>query len=144
MALGGLSIASIVMQFIAGRFSFYRIMTTGNCLFIIGIFFSLIFSFNPLLLSVGFFINSFGAGFLNGMTFRIIVSDAKYSQNMTMSLLVFMETIIMACGVELINIVCGKFAFSLFSFAVVNFVFAAASFLCFYFFIKMNKERAWK
>jgi DHA1 family multidrug/chloramphenicol efflux transport protein-like MFS transporter len=143
IALGGLSLASIAMQFIAGKFPFYKIMITGNSLFIIGAFFSLVLSHSPLLLAIGFFINSFGLGFFNGIAFRIIMSNRQFSQSMTISLLVFIQTIAMAGGIEIVNLICGKFGFSLFSFALINFIFSISASMFIYHFAKMNKNREW-
>ena len=143
IALGGLSISSVAMQFIAGKFSFYKIMTTGNFLFIIGAFFSLVLSKNPLLFAVGLFITSLGVGLFDGIAFRIIMSNRQFSQSMTISLLVFIQTIVVAGGIEIINLICGKFGFSLFSFALVNFVFSIAAAVFIYHFAKMNKNREW-
>lgn len=143
IALGGLSISSVAMQFIAGKFSFYKIMTTGNFLFIIGAFFSLVFSHFPLLLAISFFMNSLGLGLFHGVIIRIIISTRQFSQNMTMSLLVFIETIAMASGIEIVNLICEKFGFSLFSFALMNFIFSIIASMFVYHFAKMNKNKEW-
>ena len=143
IALGGLSLGSISMQFIAGRFSFLRIMTTGNVLFMLGAIFSLVFFKNPLLLSTGFFMSTLGFGLFNGMAWRIIMSNTTFSQSMTISLLVFIQTIVMASGIEIINLICGEFGFSLFSFALINFIFSIAASVFIYCFTKMNKNREW-
>ena len=143
IALGGLSLASITMQFIAGKFSFYKIITIGNLFFILGAVFSLAFFKSPLFLSLGFFIGSLGLGLFNGMAWRIIMSNTTFSQSMTISLLVFIQTIVMASGIEIINLICGNFGFSLFSFALVNFLFSVAASTFIYHFAKMNKNREW-
>ncbi len=143
IALSGLSLGSIAMQFIAGKVSFLRIMTTGNVLFVLGATFSLVFFKNPLLLSTGFFMGTLGFGLFNGMVWRIIMSDSRFSQSMTISLLVFIQTIVMAGGIEIVNSICGSFGFSLFSFALVNFIFSIAASMFIYHFAKMNKNREW-
>lgn len=143
IALGGLSLASILMQFIAGKLSYYKIMFSGTTLFFFGSLFSLLFSYNALMISIGFFINSLGLGFFNGMAFRLMMSDNKYSQNMTMSLLVFVQTIFMAGGMELINIICEKYGFSLFSFALLNFLSVVAGSIFMFCFARMNKDKMW-
>jgi len=143
IALGGLSLASLVMQFIAGKFKFYNIMITGNFLFIIGAFFSLVFYYNPLLIAIGFFINGFGVGFFNGLAFRIIMSNTQFSQSMTITLMIFIETIAMASGIETVNLICGEFGFSLFSFVLINFIFSIAASIFIYYFAKLNRTREW-
>jgi len=141
--LGGLPLSSIVMQFIAGELTFYQIMTSGNVLFIVGAAWSLVFSRSPLLLAIGFFVNSAGLGLFNGMIFRIIMGECKFSQGMTMSLLAFIQTIAMATGLEVANLTCGKLGFSLFSFSLISFLFSTIAFSFVYSFIKINKNKKW-
>ncbi|HBM16820.1 MAG TPA: hypothetical protein DD381_10825 [Lentisphaeria bacterium] len=143
IALGGLMLSSIIMQVIAGAHSFFRIMTTGNVMFALGIFWSFIFSWNPLLVAIGFFIYSFGLGLYNGMVWRILVSDMKHSKSMTISLLVFLQTIAMASGVEIVNLICEKFGFSFFVFSLPNLFCAIVGSILVYYFAKMNKNRQW-
>ena len=144
IALGGLLLSSIIMQVIAGTHSFFRIMTTGNVMFTLGILWSFIFSWNPLLVAIGFFIYSFGLGLYNGMVWRILVTDIKYSKSMTISLMVFLQTIAMSGGVEIVNLICGKFGFSFFIFSLPNLFCAIIGSVLIYFFARMNKNRQWK
>ncbi|MEI6055161.1 MAG: MFS transporter [Lentisphaerota bacterium] len=144
IALGGLMLSSVIMQVIAGAHSFFRIMTTGNVMFVVGIFWSFVFSWNPLLVAIGFFIYSFGLGLYNGMVWRILISDMKHSKSMTISLMVFLQTIAMAGGVEIVNLICGKFGFSFFVFSLPNLLCMIIGSVLIYFFAKMNKNRKWK
>ncbi|HJO94518.1 MAG TPA: MFS transporter [Victivallales bacterium] len=144
IALSGLSIASILMQFIAGKFSFYKIMLTGTILFFLGAFLNIIFYENVYIIAVNFFISFFGFGLYNGMAIRSIIITCKFSKNMTMSLFVFFESVAMAAGLELVNIICDKYNFSLFSFTFSIFIISLVTVTFMFIFCYMNKNKNWE
>jgi MFS transporter, DHA1 family, multidrug/chloramphenicol efflux transport protein len=144
IALSGLSIASILMQFIAGKFSFYKIMLLGTVLFFVGGLLNLFSYGHVYLIAVNFFIYSFGFGLYNGMAIRSIITTSKFSKNMIMSLFVFFETVAMAAGLEIINIICAKYSYSLFSFTFIIFLISLITVIFMLIFTYMNKSKEWE
>ncbi|MCP4181211.1 MAG: MFS transporter [bacterium] len=144
IALSGLSLASILMQFIAGKFSFYKIMLVGTILFFIGPLLNIFFYENVYIIAINFFVYSFGFGLYNGMAIRSIIISSKFSKNMTMSLFVFFETIAMAGGIEIVNIICEKYSYSLFSFNFLIFIISFVAVVFMLIFSFMNKAKNWE
>jgi MFS transporter, DHA1 family, multidrug/chloramphenicol efflux transport protein len=144
IALGGLSIASILMQFLAGKFSFFKIMLTGTVLFFIGSLLNVFFYESVYAIAVNFFIYSFGFGLYNGMAIRSIIITTEFSKNMLMSLFVFFETVAMAAGIQIVNIICEKYNYSLFSFTFTLFIISLVTTMFMLNFSFMNKNKNWE
>ena len=143
IALSGLATACVVIQFIAGKLSFFSIMAISTALFFLGFLLSVFFTNSIIFISINFFISTFGLGLYNGMAIRSIITSGKFSKNMTMSLFVFFESIAMAGGIELVNVVCTIYNFSLKSFTITNFLLSIVTVFFMISFALMNQERGW-
>ena len=60
---------------------------------------------------------------------------------MTISLFLFFETIAMAGGIELINLICGEYSFSLLSFVLIIFIVTFDTFIFMLSFSFINKNK---
>lgn len=143
ISIGGLTISSLVMQFIAGEFSMYRIVKTGALLILIGGVTSLLGSTSMLIITIGLFVYTFGMGLVNGCIIRLIMSIKGYSQSMLAAMLGFMETLLFFIAITLMNEYFIHFQFSLLSFTVSSFIFGVISFFLTSKYIAPHKERAW-
>ena len=144
IAVGGLPISTILLQRLAGKLEFHKLIRLGCIIAFAGILFSVIFSFSINLLAVGLFFYTLGFGLANGSIFRIIMSiDPKLSQSMSASLLFFLQTLFFAIGIEISNSVCKHFNFSSLS-SSLCWLFCAIIFLFLTFKLSSRiKDRKW-
>ena len=143
ITIGGLSISSIAMQFLAGRWQFHQLILRGCYISLAGVIFSFVFSFSINLLSVGLFFYSLGLGLSNGSIIRIIMSNKNVSQSMAASLMTFSQTLLFAIGIQLSDYITGKFNYSAFSFATCCLIAGICSLVLTRKFALRNVERQW-
>lgn len=118
IALGGLAVSSILVQFLAGRWQFHQLIRRGCYLAFAGVVFSFIFHSSIELIAVGLFFYSVGLGFTNGSIIRIIMSNTNLSQSMAASLMTFTQTLFFAIGIQLSDELCKQFDYSGLSFTL--------------------------
>ena len=143
-AIGGLSISAITMQFIAGKYSFYRLIVAACFLSFIGLGVGLVFHYDLKLIVFGMFLYSFGLGIANSLLVRIIMTVPGVSKNMLTSLMVFIQTVMFAVGIELTSHISEKFGYSLYSFTIIGFVTACIFFIMTNIYAYHNRRRKWK
>lgn len=144
IAIGGLSVSSLVIQFLAGKWELHQLIKRGCYISLSGIILSLIGSQSINIIAIGIFIYSFGLGLSNGSIIRIIMSNKNLSQSMTASLMTFIQTLAFALGIELSDFFCNKFNYSGFSFTFACTVFAIIATLITRKFAKANESRNWQ
>jgi len=120
LVFGGFIVSSISIQFMAGRISFYKLITRGSVIAVLGLAISLIFSSIHLVFILGLFLASFGIGIFNGSIFRIAITSTGQSNSMSAATLNIIQSTVLAGGLEVLNILCSKFGYSLFGFALLN------------------------
>ena len=120
LVFGGFIVSSISIQFMAGRISFYKLITRGSLIAICGLAISLIFSSIHIVFILGLFLASFGIGIFNGSIFRIAITSTGQSNSMSAATLNIIQSTVLAGGLEVLNILCSKFGYSLFGFALLN------------------------
>lgn len=118
IAIGGIMVNSIVIQFTAGRVKMATQIKLGICLCTTGLAFSLIFYKFILLVSLGMFCYTFGLGFCNAIIFRVIGKLEVVSNNMLFSMMSFIQTLLMGIGVELVNKIIQPFNYNTLSFTI--------------------------
>ncbi len=144
ITIGGLSVSSLVIQFLAGRWQFHQLILRGTIMAFGGVFLSFIGSSNINLIAAGLFIYSLGLGLANGSIMRIIMSNKNVSQSMAASLMTFSQTLSFAIGIEISDFFCDKFNYSGLSFTFACLVFALASLVLTIKFAKLNQTRSWE
>lgn len=144
IALGGLALSSILMQFLAGRWQFHQLIRRGCYLAFAGVLFSFIFSSSIELIALGLFFYSIGLGFTNGSIIRIIMSNTKLSQSMAASLMTFSQTLFFALGIQFSDELCKQFDYSGFSFTLCCLISASISLILTRKFAARMTERKWQ
>jgi MFS family permease len=144
IALGGLALSSILMQFLAGRWQFHQLIRRGCYLAFAGVLFSFIFSSSIELIALGLFFYSIGLGFTNGSIIRIIMSNTKLSQSMAASLMTFSQTLFFALGIQFSDELCKQFDYSGFSFTLCCLISACISLILTRKFAARMTERKWQ
>lgn len=144
IAIGGLSVSSILMQFLAGKWKFEQLILRGTYIAFAGIIFSLIMHKNITMLSVGLFFYSVGLGLSNGSIIRIIMSNKDNSQSMSASLMTFSQTLIFAIGIQLTDYICQLFDYSALSFTLSCTISAFISLIISTIFAQQIRGREWQ
>lgn len=144
LVFGGFILSSISIQFMAGKISFYKLITRGSLLAVLGLTISLVFSSIHLVFILGLFLASFGIGIFNGSIFRIAITATGQSNSMSAASLNIIQSSVMAAGLEILNLLCSKFGYSLFGFALLNLGAGIILLLLCFNFAKLVKTRAWQ
>jgi len=144
LVFGGFIISSISVQFIAGRISFYKLITHGILIAVGGLFLSWLFhSSNPLFIG-GMFISSFGIGLFNGSIFRLAITATKQSNSMSAASLNIIQSLLLAGGLEILNQLCAKFNYSLASYTLLNLGIGGIMLVIGFNFAHLIKTRQWQ
>ena len=144
IALSGLLVSSLTIQFLAGKWQLHQLIRRGCYISLSGILISLIGSQSINIISIGLFIYSLGLGLSNGSIIRIIMSNKNLSQSMAASLMTFIQTLAFAIGIELSDYFCDKFNYSGFSFTFSCVIFAIIAVIITRKFAKANEAREWQ
>lgn len=141
----GFILSSILVKFIAGRFSFYQIIRCGSSISLFGLLLAAVCSWVGLYLMVGgFFIYAFGFGLYNGSLIRIALSSTKQTMAMTSAMMSLILGSFLVIGLETANRVTGYFNYSIISFASFAGVVAILSFVLVCYFSRFIRDRVWQ
>jgi DHA1 family multidrug/chloramphenicol efflux transport protein-like MFS transporter len=141
---GGFILSSISIQFVAGRFSFYTMITRGTIVALIGLAISVFGHNNNEIFIFGLFVASFGIGLFNGSIFRIAITSTGLSSSMSAASLNIIQATMLAAGIEILNDICSKFDYSTLSFSMLNLIVGIImTVLCFNY-AKLVKTRLWQ
>ncbi|MFN7094826.1 MAG: hypothetical protein ACK4M7_05635, partial [Burkholderiales bacterium] len=144
IAIGGLFVSSLVMQFIAGRVSLSKLIYFGIFWIVPGLTIGIIFPyFQPPLLwiVIGLASYTFGLGFVSGAIMRSLGTLHTVSQNMLFSLIFFLQTLVMTLTLEIVNPVLSKHNYSLASYALSNFIVGIIAVILVLSFAHLNRHR---
>lgn len=142
VAIGGLMLSGILMQFIAGKWRFTDMMTFMAAFALIGLILNVVFQDNLNVAAWGMCIYSFGFGIFNNLVMRLVMIVSGFPQSMISSLMVFFQTLFLCLGIEISTCFLEKWDYSLASYSWVNLVPGLISFvlICFYAHAHKNKE----
>lgn len=143
IAIGGLMLSSLLMQFVAGKVSFFRLMILTSFVAFIGLALGCMFGSHLNVVAWGMCLYSFGLGIFNNLVTRLIMTTPNFPQSMVSSLMVFIQTLIMSVGIEIATHICDTFDYSLNSFAFVNFVVGCMFFILVSVYACMHKNKQW-
>lgn len=144
LVFGGFILSSISIQFLAGRFSFYKLITRGTVLSFIGLLIAAIFYMHTWIFIMGMFLASFGIGLYNGSIFRIAITSTGVSNSMSAATLNIIQSASMAASIEIVNKICDHFNYSIASFAIVNLVCGIVMLVICFNFAQLVKNRSWQ
>jgi len=126
---------------------FPRIIHLGISLIILTIILSGIAIFvkeRLLLISISMFVYGFGIGMCNGLVMRTLISSKAYVANYAMSLMIFLQMLIMMIGLEMFNEIVSHFNYSLDCFSAVNVGFGIIISLLLTIFAHNHRHKAWE
>ena len=141
---GGFIVSSTLMQKVAGKYSFKSIIKGGGTAAVIGLLIAAIFNAHGSIFISGMFVYAFGFGMCNGVIIRIALMSTGESSSLSSAALGLLNCLYLSLGLELYNIVCGWFDYSLASYALFNIPFGILVYLCALKFAKMNEGLEWK
>jgi len=118
ISIGGLTLSSIVMQFIVGKYRLYAIVKVGTLFMVIGLLIVLTTYTDMNAIVIGLFFYAFGMGIANGCINRLVMTLPGYSQNILSSMLGFILSVVVVIGISVINEWVSYFAFALGSFSL--------------------------
>lgn len=143
IAIGGLMLSSILMQFVAGRITFYKLMLFTVFLSFLGLILGYVFNEDLNAVVWGMCLYSFGVGIFNNLVTRLIMTTPDLPQSMVSSLMVFIQTFIFSIGVEVATHVCDIFGYSLSLFTLINFILGCMFFVLVSVYACMHKNKKW-
>lgn len=144
LSIGGLTFSSVLMQFIAGRFSFYQLIISTVFIGFGGLLLGVIFHTNLNIIVLGMFIYCFGLGVFNNLIMRLVMTTPGVSHSMVTSLMVFIQTILFAIGIEITNRIMEIYGYSVFSFTLVNFGLACCFLVLVCVYAYKNRHKKWE
>lgn len=144
ISVGGLALSTVVLNIVAGKLGFYRLIQIGSTIAFTGLSASLIFHTDLNMVVSGMLLYSFGLGIFNTIIMRLVMTTPNLPQAILPSLMVFTQTTIFAIGIELANHICGKYNYSLYSFTVLSFSIAIMFLVLANLYARLNQYRAWK
>ena len=144
IVFGGFILSSISIQFAAGRFSFYKLITRGTAIAGLGLAISFIGSSSHEIFILGMFIASFGIGLFNGSIFRIAITSTGQSNSMSAATLNIIQASMLALGLEILNKLCSLFGYSIFGFTLLNLICGIVMVILCLNFAKVVKSRKWQ
>ncbi|HMT03071.1 MAG TPA: MFS transporter [Burkholderiales bacterium] len=139
----GFILSSVLMQIIAGKFSFYNLIIYGSSIAVLGLFITLIFNKNGNLFIVGMFISAFGIGLYNGPTIRLAMKATGESINLNSATMCLVNGLFLAVGLEIANILCDYYSYSLKTFSIINIFIGGLIIILSSIFAKQYKTREW-
>ena len=143
ISIGGLTVSSIVMQFIVGKFRLYTIVMLGSFIVLIAVFVAILNRNNIDAIVIALFMISLGDGLVNGCLIRLILTIPGHSHAMLSSTFGFMQALFFAIGVVLMNAFISHYHFELWSFAISVFIFGILGCLLTIRYISAYKTREW-
>ncbi len=143
IAIGGLMLSSLLMQFIAGKFSYSRLMISMAFVSLFGLILGFVFDASLNVVAIGMFLYSFGLGIFNNLVIRLIMTTPNLPQSMVSSLMVFFQTLTLSVGLDIATRICASFNYSLTAFAAVNMVLGCVFFVMISLYAHMNRNKQW-
>lgn len=143
ISIGGLTISSLMMQFIVGKYKLYSVVKTGTLFMLIG---SLIVLFNSnhiTIITIGLFFYALGLGLANGCICRLIMTIEGYSNSMLSSMLGFVQMLFFVVGITVLNEFMSYFKFELWSLTLSLSLFGFTGLIGVTKYISLYRNREW-
>jgi len=143
VAIGGLSLSTVIMHIVAGRVGFSRLIKIGSTLAFMGLTIALVFNTSLNIVVIGMLFYSFGLGISNTLVMRLVMTVPDLPQAMLTSLMIFIQTTIFAIGTTVANSISYYFSYSLYGFTLIAFTIGCVFMILVTIYAKMNKQRTW-
>jgi DHA1 family multidrug/chloramphenicol efflux transport protein-like MFS transporter len=143
-SIGGLTIASILMQFIVGKYRLYTIVKMGTLFMTIGLILILLNYMSINMIVLGLFFYVFGMGLANGCISRLIITLEGYPHNIISSMFGFIQTLFFVLGISAVNEWMNHLAFVTWSFSLSLCLFGFIGLLVVTSFISSYRDRGWQ
>jgi DHA1 family multidrug/chloramphenicol efflux transport protein-like MFS transporter len=141
---GGYAISNIMVNIMAGRIGFYKLITYGSRISLTGLICGgVLCMFSTKFVILGMMIYALGVGLYTGSLIRIALSSTGESMNLSAASMTLVMCTIMFLGLETCNRLLHFFNYSINAFAIINLVIAIPVFLLVRHFAKLNKDRQW-
>lgn len=144
MSIGGLTIASILMQFIAGKYRIYSLIKVGSMLMLLGLLMSAISSNYIMAVALGLLVYSLGIGLANGCIMRLLMSSKQFPLSMLAAMLGFIQSLLLVVGITMVNKICSHFDFTTLSFTLCSLVCGIIAYWMIRKYLVTYRERAWE
>lgn len=144
ISIGGLTVSSLLMQFIVGKYRLYFVVKTGILFMLIGLLIILVNSNNITNIAISLFFYVLGMGLANGCIFRLIMTIEGYSNSMLSSMLGFLQMLFFVVGITVINQFMSYYKFVLWSFTLSVCVFGFAALVLITKYIPLYRDREWR
>ncbi len=144
ISIGGLTVSSILMQFIVGKYRLYYVVKTGILFMLIGLLIILTNSSNITNISISLFFYALGMGLANGCIFRLIMTIEGYSNSLLSSMLGFLQMLFFVIGITIMNEFMSYYKFALWSFTLSVCVFGFAALVLITKYISRYRDREWR
>lgn len=141
---GGFIISNLMIQKLAGRVSFTKLINYGAILSLVGLTIAISGCFiNINLAIVGMVIYAFGLGLYNGVIVRIAISSTGESMSLSSSAMSLITCTILFSGLEISSNLSHMFNYSLTAFTFINFVIGVIVFFLLKYFARITRSRNW-
>jgi hypothetical protein len=144
LATGGLIFSSLIMQFIAGRVSFYMLITRLVIVSFIGLTLGLVYYKSMNVIVFGMFLYTLGLGIFNNLISRLVMKSKNVPQSLTISMMAFIQTASSIVGIEIVNMICSLFHFAVLSYTITNFLIGCLFLRLVLRYAKLNKDMQWE
>lgn len=144
ISIGGMTISTLLMQFLAGKYKMYDLVNTGIILLIFGLIISAVGYSSIDVIVSGLFIYTLGLGLANGCLFRLVMSLEGLPSGLVATLLGFIQMLLFGLGIMLSNKISNYFDYSLLSFAMSTLFFGLIAYLLTKKYISFYHQREWQ
>lgn len=144
LVFGGFILSSILIQYIAGKFSFFTLITRGTAIAFTGLLISFIFHKSEETFIAGMFLSSFGIGIFTGSIFRVAITSTGLSNSMSAASLNIIQSATLAACLEIFNLISNKLNYSILSFTLINLIVGIIMLAMCFKFANMIKNRNWQ
>ncbi len=143
ISIGGLTVSSILMQFIVGKYRLYSVVKTGILFMLFGFLIVLLNSNNITVITLGLFFYALGMGLANGCICRLIMTIEGHLNSMLSSMLGFVQMVFFVIGITLMNELMSYYKFALWSFTLSVGLFGFAGLVLLIKYISSYRYREW-
>lgn len=140
----GYIVSSFVINRVAGKYSFYKLISYGGTISFLGLICAGGLSFvNLKWVIFGMMIYALGIGIYSGSLIRISLRNTGESMNLSSASMTLINGVVLFIGIESVNKISQLFNYSIQSFAISNLIIAIPVFLLIMNFARIHKNLKW-
>lgn len=143
--ISGYAISNTLVNILAGRLSFYKLISHGSKISFSGLVFAGALCWvDTRFVIFGMMVYGLGLGLYTGLLIRISISSTGASMNLSSASMTLINSAVFFVGLEMSNHISHYFGYSIQSFATINLIVAIPVFLLVSYFAYINKNRTWQ